>query len=285
MKPLYHILVAFVFAVSANAQLFELEEINQTFDANKNEIFKVDLNMDIGELRIEPSQDKYLGKINITHEKEEYWTKIDFDKKRNQLKIKIDNDSWFNFNNDDSEDDEIPHIVLMLPTHIEMDLDVRLKAGELEMELGGLSLKKLNVSSWAGETWINFDTLNHIEMEMMRIAPRIGECRLQNLGNSRFQRAKIDGGIGELSVDFSGGLLPDSRAKVDLDIGEASIELPEEVGTQMYLGGLSFLSAKNFDRSFNRRGRIYSTDNFDQASRKFYIKVSPGLGELNVDLR
>lgn len=280
------LLIIFLFiAVNLNAELFELEEIKQTFEANKDKELFVKVDIDIGELKIQPDETDAMGSIEISYQKEEYWSRIDFDKKGNHLEIKVDNDSWFNWNSDKHDNNEVPQVFITLPKNVIMNLDVRLKAGELHMQLGGISIKSLNVSSWAGETWVDFDTLNPVEMEMMRIAPRIGECRLKHLGNSRFQRAKIDGGIGELSVDFSGGLLHDSRAKVDLDIGEASIELPEEVGTQMFMGGMSFLSSKNLDRSIEKKGRIYFTENFDTANQKFYLKVSPGLGELNIDVR
>ena len=62
---------------------------------------------------------------------------------------------------------------------------------------------------------------------MLSISSKIGECRLVGLSNARFKHAQIDGGIGELSVDFSGEVLPESHAKVDLDIGEASVYLPK----------------------------------------------------------
>ncbi len=285
MKKIVCFLILFWFTAGLQAELFEKEEINQTFEPDQSQVLSVFLNVDIGELDIRPAEDGQVGTIDISHEKEAYWTDIDFDKRKNQLKIKVDNDNWFNFNTNDHHDNYVPEITLTLPLNVKMNLDVRIKAGEINMQLGGLSIKNLNVSSWAGETWIDFDTLNMIEMEMMRIAPRIGECRLQHLGNSRFRRAKIDGGIGELSVDFSGGLLSESRAKVDLDIGEASIDLSEEVGAQVYIGGMSFLSSKNFDRGFKRQGRIYATENFENATQKFYLKISPGLGELNVNLR
>ncbi len=285
MKKIVSFIIIVFFATGLYAELFEKQEIDQRFEPDQSQVLSVFLNIDIGELDIQPAEDSQVGIINILHEKEAFLTDIDFDKRKNQLKIKVDNDNWFHFNTNEHHDNNVPEITLTLPVDVEMNLDVRIKAGEVNMQLGGLSIKNLNVSSWAGETLIDFDTLNAIEMEMMRISPRIGECRLQHLGNSKFYRAKIDGGIGELSVDFSGGLLPESRAKVDLDIGEANIDLSEKVGVQIYIGGMSFLSSKNVDRAFKRQGRIYTTENFDNAAQKFYLKISPGLGELNVNLR
>ena len=136
----------------------------------------------------------------------------------------------------------------------------------------------------AGEVEVVFDEPNPIEMDFMDINVKIGEARLLQLGNARFKVADINGGIGTIEVDFTGELLTDSRADVDMDIGEATIIMPHKMGVKMRIGGgFSFLSSKNIDSSFYRRGDSYYSDNYEDTKKRFYLRVTPGLGELNID--
>ena len=152
------------------------------------------------------------------------------------------------------------------------------------MEMGGLSLREFYLSTWAGEVEVDFDEPNPIEMNYLDVNAKIGETRLLQLGNARFKRADINSDIGEIEVDFTGALLDESKAKVDLDIGESTVILPRDADIQMRIGGtLSFMSEKDVDHSLYRRGGTYYSDDFDDYGKRFYVKISTGLGELTVD--
>ena len=268
--------------VVAHAQL--REELHQSFKADTTRPMEVVVQMDAGEILISGSDKPDVCDLSLLFPSDEYWNDIDFNESKNRLHIKIDKERWFRFNN--SDDDDYATFELQLPKNALLLLTVRLKAGELRMDLGGLKMEELNVSSWAGETRVDFDTPNQIAMEMMDISAKIGECRLEQLGNARFKRARIDGGIGELSVDFSGEVYPEGRAKVDLDIGEASVYLPEDKNVQLFIGGtFSFMSAKEIDSSLRHRGRYYYSRDFDETQDPFFVKITPGLGELRVECR
>jgi hypothetical protein len=121
-------------------------------------------------------------------------------------------------------------------------------------------------------------------MDMLHIDAKVGEARCLQLGNARFSHAEINGGIGELEVDFSGEILPDCKAKVDLDIGEATVILPRHAGVKMQIGGiLSILSHKNIDNAFYKRGKSYYSEGYEDKLTTWNLRVSPGLGELNVE--
>ncbi len=268
--------------VTLHAQL--REELHQSFKADTTRPMEIVLQMDAGEIYITGSDKPDACDLSMIFPSDEYWNDIDYNESKNRLHIKIDKERWFKFNNSDEND--YATCELTLPRSALLILTVRLKAGELRMDLGGLKMEELNVSSWAGETRIDFDTPNQIAMEMMDISAKIGECRLEQLGNARFKRANIDGGIGELSVDFSGEINPEGRAKVDLDIGEASVYLPEDKNVQLFIGGsFSFMSSKEIDSSLKHRGRYYYSREYDESENPFFVKITPGLGELRVDCR
>jgi predicted membrane protein len=119
----------------------------------------------------------------------------------------------------------------------------------------------------------------------MDINVKVGETTLRRLSNARFRNAKINGGIGELSIDFSGEGLKSSHAEIDLDIGETTIYLPRELGVQFDSSTLGFLTQSKIDYEFIKKGRFYYSEQYESASKTMDFSISSGIGELRVVYR
>ena len=64
----------------------------------------------------------------------------------------------------------------------------------------------------------------------------------------------------------------------------SDILLPADIGVRMQIGGgFSFMSAKDIDSDFYKRGRYYYTHDFETSDKQFSLRVTPGLGELQVE--
>lgn len=260
-----------------------IESVDQSVRPNTDKVFEVYIDIDAGEVYVDTDETTSCY-VRMEFTKGEFHERIDFDEKRNRLKIDLKKKDWSPFHKKGRRNDLRADVHIALPTQVEMVVTSKIKAGEVSMEMGGLRLREFYLSTWAGEVEIDFDEPNQMEMEYLDINARIGETRLLQLGNARFKRADINSDIGEIKVDFTGDLLSESRAKVDLDIGESTVILPENVGVQMRIGGaFSFMSEKDVDHSLYRRGGFYFSDDFDNYRKKFYVKISTGLGELTVD--
>jgi hypothetical protein len=286
MKLSRVILVCLLFSLAGLwAQDGTFKEIDETYPIKNEKPLEIWLDIDAGEVMVERGSDSREVELYMKFTRGEFHEDIDFDGKRNKLKIKLDKRNWHRIrgNGDFDEDDIWALVELRLPDDVEIFFDSKVKAGEVTMLVGGLSLKEFFLNNWAGEVEIRFDEPNKIPMEYLDINAKVGEVHVLSVGNARFERANINGGIGELRVDFSGDLLEKSEARVDLDIGEATVDLPYDAGIKMKVGGgLSWLSHKNIDRSMYRRGNSYYSDDYDDHDKRLYVRISPGLGELNI---
>ena len=272
--------VSFLLGQSGYYQIIE-----KKFQATSERSLEVMLNVDAGEVVVEKSTDPYLGEILMRYVREEFRSKIDFNQKRNRLKIYLRKTNWFKFKrNHYRRDHTKTEVKVSLPYGVDIFFDSKIKAGEVTMKMGGLRIREFYLDNWAGEVEVRFDKPNPILMNSMDIDAKVGEITLVNLGNARFKKANINGGIGEINMDFSGKLLSESRARVDLDIGEAVVSLPRDIGIKMRIGGsLSFLSSKDIDQSFYRRGDYYYSDDYQTAGKKFFLYITPGLGQLTIE--
>ena len=255
------------------------------FRASPFDPLEVFIDVNAGEISVEKGQSPREGKVTFEYDIKNFKTKFHFSEERNRLRISMDKRDWKHWPfHSDKHDETQAELKVLLPYDVDIYLDVKLKAGETDMQLGGLRLKEVNLNNWAGEVKMGFQESNPIVMELLDIRNKVGEMKLLDLGNARFEKADINGGIGELRIDFHGDLLDKSKAKVDIDIGEATVYLPTDVGIRMLVGGgLSFLSAKEIDSSFYRRGRYYITEDYKEKSKRFSLWITPGLGELRVE--
>jgi hypothetical protein len=264
------------------AQRGFIEESRERFTVRSGRPLEVLMDIDAGEVYVERGGRGEEGSVSVRFAEKEYSAWIDFHEDMNRLKIELEKEKWLRYSDDD---EDFAEIIVRLPYDVDILFDARIKAGEVTMELGDLRMREFSLTNWAGEVEVRFDEPNRIPMDFMDVRAKVGECHLIGLGNARFKSADINGGIGEIDVDFSGDLEPDSRARVDLDIGEATISVPRDFGVRMSIGGgFSFLSAKNIDRAFTRRGKTYYTDNYEIEKNKFSLRITPGLGELNVEM-
>lgn len=273
-------LFIFVFPVFSGNDWSETEEFS--YDIRSDQLLEVILDVDVGEVTVEASDSLQKCIVRMTYFPEDYKVRSDYSDKDNRLKIRLDRKKlashW------DSEEDGPISAEVWLPRDVDMTLDTRVKAGEVLLDLGGLRLQRFNLSVWAGEVSVRFKEPNPIVMEYMNINTKVGELNTTNLGNARFKKARVNGGVGEIDVDFTGALFEDALAKVDLDIGEARVILPGNRGVRMSIGGMfSFMSSKNIDSEFNKHGSYYYSDDYKQNEQAFSVRITPGLGELTVD--
>ena len=262
-----------------------LETREESFRASPMDPLEVFIDVDAGEISISKSQSQREGKVVFYFDKEMFKARFYFSEEKNRVRISLDQRDWKKWlSKKDKDDEDMARVEVLLPHGVDIYLDTKLKAGQSVMQLGGLRLKEFSFNNWAGEVKLQFQEPNPIVMEFLDVHNKVGEMELLDLGNARFERAEINGGIGELKVYFHGAILDESMAKVDLDIGEAGVYLPSDIGIRMFVGGgLGFLSNKDIDSSFYRRGRYYITEDYKTQKKKFSLRITPGLGELKVE--
>ncbi|MBN1783287.1 hypothetical protein JW948_19285 [bacterium] len=259
-----------------------LEHETYAFPVSPDQVLDVDLNVDVGEVQVALSDSENVCQISMSYIKEDYRAKADFNEKSNALKIRLDKKGW----NSKFENDGDNHIraEVLLPANVVMQLKTRVKAGEVTLDMSGLSIREFHLRVWAGEVSVHFDEPNPVIMDYLDISASIGSLTTSQLGNARFKRARINGGIGEINVDLTGEVLDKAKAKVDLDIGEAQVILPEDCGIRLAVGGMfGFMSSKNIDNRLEKHGRYYYSEDFDENETSFSVLVTPGLGELNIE--
>ena len=257
------------------------EDLQKTFKVGKQEPLRVRVEVDAGQVRVAKGTRDDEVRVGLRYDKTLYEHTFRFNESRNTLEIAFDRQKWFNRENHH----DAAELEMELPTEAELHLDFRIKAGEIDMQLGGLKIAEMALETMAGEVNLDFKEPNRIEMSNLDLNTKVGDSKYIHLGNARFRDADINGGIGGLTIDFTGEMTRDAVARVDLDIGETAIILPREAGTKLSVSKFLFLSHIDLPYELRQDGRYYFTENYDRADQTFQLRVSSGLGECRVELR
>lgn len=170
-----------------------------------------------------------------------------------------------------------PYINLDLPAGAELDFNLDVKSlgyGTLKFEDLNLNRFRFDVSH--GDVDINFVTENQsIVRGTAKFHLSAGDLEIENLANLKAEKIKINGGVGELSVNFGPRLFHETDVVVDMDIGTAELTIPR--GTRVEIRGTS----RDFTAyGMHKEGDVWVPDNYNANSPLLKLKLKGPLGDL-----
>jgi hypothetical protein len=168
---------------------------------------------------------------------------------------------------------------LALTPDIPISLDLALGAVQSDVELGGLALRRLRYRTGASESRLGFSRPNPVACEELIVEAGAAEFEATELANSNCRSMVFRGGVGEISLDFSGEWRQAVDAEVNVSIGSLTLTLPREVGVAIRVNRFlaSFASA-----GFTKRGNAFYSANYEAARHRLNLRVNATIGDIDV---
>ena len=129
------------------------------------------------------------------------------------------------------DEDDMEPLVIWLPAGLPMDLNAKVSVGKSEIDLAGLSLHGLNLDVSMGEHKVHMAQPNAVEMSNAVLRGRMGELRLNDLGNLRASTIDIWGRMGEMRLD-TGAITKDTKITSHFRMGSLRFMVPRSVRTK-----------------------------------------------------
>ena len=162
----------------------------------------------------------------------------------------------------------------------DLALAVALGAVDGDLELGGLRLTSLDLKAGASRATVRFSQPNAARCRDAELSSGAADLTVLGLGNSRCDRIAFEGGVGRVTLDFSGGWTSSSHVAVKMALGQVELRLPRQVGVRLTLD--KFLAT--FDpEGFLRQGNAYLSPGYDQAARHLDIDITTAVGGVTLD--
>jgi hypothetical protein len=171
-----------------------------------------------------------------------------------------------------------PQLNVALPAGAELDVNCRVKnLGYGNLDFGNLNIVDFRLKVRYGHVDVDFSTENKsIMRDEARFSMFGGDLAIENLANLKAENVRINGGFGELSVDFGPKLLQNMNARLDLDIGNSSLTFPS--GTHVIITGTSRdLAEYGF---VEKEEGTWVPQSFSPNSPKLNIRIKGPLGDM-----
>ena len=175
---------------------------------------------------------------------------------------------------------QLGEMSLALAPNVQLDIDLQTGASLADLDFTGLAVTRLVVNSGASETKFRFGTPNPATMSELVVQVGAASVEGRQLGNTGADRVRVECGVGNVDLDFSGAWPRDMSVGLNVAVGGATLRIPREIGVRIQLDKVL---ASFSQEGFERRGDSYYNAAWATASRKLTIVASTVLGSLKVE--
>lgn len=179
-------------------------------------------------------------------------------------------------------DSDAGELDLRLSPDVPLELDLDFGAVEAEIDLGGLRLRSLSVETGASATELHFPRPNPEACERLQFSMGAAAFEADGLANANCAVLDVDGGVGDVTLDFSGEWRGSMEATIDVAIGSLTLIVPADVGVRVEKN--TFLIGFSGARFEKRDGVMYSS-NWETARHRLDVELSGAFGSVNVRWR
>ncbi|MFC1660093.1 hypothetical protein ACFL3S_01330 [Gemmatimonadota bacterium] len=168
---------------------------------------------------------------------------------------------------------------LTLARDVEMDLDLDFGAVRADVDLGGLQMTGLQVTTGASESRIDISEPNPAFMGQAGFEVGAADFQVRNLGNLNAEKITVDAGVGHIVLDFQGLWARDALVSVDMGLGALELRFPEGLGVKVEKD--TFLTSLDSEGLVKRGDSYYSLD-WEQAEHRVTVTVDAAFGSIRV---
>lgn len=271
------LLVAAALCTGATAQAQEWRTVSSARQVFDRTPLDVQVRYGAGELRLRPAASPMLYEMEMRYD-ERYFTPItEYDTAARSLRLGLDGRTQGRRSINVREGSRA---TIALTREVPLNLELQFGAGEAEIELGGVSLQRLSLSTGASETRVRFSEPNPVAAERINIESGAAELEVSGLGNTRAEHFNFQGGVGSTILDFGGEWTRNATASVQLGIGSVVLRVPRGVGLRVNRS--SFLASFESE-GLTRRGNSFYSSDYESARYRLDLNVNAAFGSIRIE--
>ena len=171
------------------------------------------------------------------------------------------------------------HLQLLLGQRVPLDLSLKFGAAEADLELGGLRIREAQISTGASRTDVAFSQPNPEVCRSLKLEVGAAQFQARGIGNLNAERMTVSGGVGEVTLDFTGRWRTNLTADIDMGLGALNIRVPRGLGVRVRKSGI----LASFDsQGLVKRGDVYFSEDWERADHRLTINIDAALGAIRL---
>lgn len=231
-----------------------------------------------GKLELAPGSDDYLVEGTAEWNVDQLEPTIEQSDERIVLASgELDNLTNLDFNFDFNFDGDVTNHWDLRLAPVPMDLTISAGAYDGDLDLGGLAIRNLEISSGASEVELEFSEPNQAEMQQFIYNTGASSLRLTELANANFAQMRFSGGAGEFHIDMGDELMRDAELTIDAALSEIVLVVPEDMNVELTVDGA--LANVEVPASFTRSGDTYRQQG---SGPTLSVRIQIGAGEVEL---
>lgn len=258
--------------------------IHREIDRTKEKTLSAVIDVSFGDIYLEHGEKSKIVVVDYENESEDerrFQVSYDIRGDEGVLRIRLKKSSHM-WGDDGSDDDHRRKLTVKLTEDIPISLDIELGAGRGNIDLSGLQMQDLKISTGASSVDVRCDKPNVITAENVGIESGVSKFTATDLCNTNFKKLKFSGGVGSYRLDFGGTLRHDATAKIEVGLGSVSVSVPKQVAAKL-LYDASFFSSFDLDDDFVKtKSGVYETEDYQESEGRLTIQIESGLGSVRV---
>jgi hypothetical protein len=236
------------------------------------ENLRVHVEYGAGRLNISPANSGTLYRANMRYDAEAFTPKVSYADSRIRFGLEGNNVRGRNLKEGVLD--------IKLTPDVPVELDLAFGASDATIELGGIRVQSAEIATGASRTVLRISSPNPQECEHLELEVGAASFEAQGIGNLNTPRLTLQGGVGEVVLDFTGEWQQDLDAKIEMGLGSLILRVPVGLGVRVVKGGL----LASFDsQRLTKRGDVYYSEDWDSAAHKLSLEVDAALGSIRVE--
>jgi hypothetical protein len=227
-----------------------------------------------GRLDIRPAAGGTLYRMHLRYDEETFEPVAEYENGR--LELGVDNVRksirW-------PGDRDSGEMQLALSRDVPLDLDLEFGAVRASVDLGGLRMTRLDLSTGASESRVEVSEPNPVLMTSAGFEVGAADFHVRDLGNLNAETITVDAGVGNVVLDFRGHWRRDASVSVDMGLGALELRFPEGLGVKVVKN--TFLTSLDSEGLVKRGDSYYSLD-WDEAEHRVTVSVDAAFGSIDV---
>lgn len=164
---------------------------------------------------------------------------------------------------------------------IPLDLTVDIATGEALLDMTGLSLSGLTVTTGNSDVALSFGGQNPQPLGTLRLTSGAGKLVASGLGDANFDQLSVLGGAGTVDLDFSGAFQRSAVADIKAGAGKITVRVPGGLGVRVTLGGKPIAGIDTL--GFEDQGEnVYVNAAYGTVPLTLSIKITTGIGSVSL---
>jgi hypothetical protein len=261
--------VASMLPADMTAQLRTVSMSRQLEDEDE---VRVSVEYGAGEFSVRPMDTGLLYRMSLEYDEDRYEPVAEYDE--HTLRVGIES-----IRGRVGRHREGGRLDLELARGVPMDLDLEFGAVHADVDLGGLALTGLELSTGASESTIDVSEPTTAAIETARFEVGAAEFTARRLGNLNASRIEVDAGVGSLTLWLDGEWRRDARVAIDMGLGKLELRVPEGLGLELRKD--SFLTSIDTE-GLVKRGDVYQSLDWSDATRRVTVDLDAAFGSVEV---